>query len=48
MKEQKIYKVGDKIEIDGRKYEVTFVQGANFAYKPVTEVKVKVSTEKEK
>lgn len=28
-----IKKVGDVVEIDGKKYEITFVSGANFSYR---------------
>ncbi len=31
--------VGEIIEIDGKKYEVTFVAGENFSYKPYEEHK---------
>jgi len=48
VKEQIIHEVGEVLEIDGKKVEITHVQGANFSYKPIKEIKVKVSKEKEK
>ncbi len=32
-------KVGDIVEIDGKEYEVTFVSGENYSYKPHEEPK---------